>query len=161
MEQSGFIPGVMLAVSILFSAGLCDRNESDFDSEILSGHTAVYSDTTYSDKSHLIRIEKENALIGHEILNTIDWELRQPHDFSSATITTTAVSIADEVKILYRCGDLEELATIVPEDGKIKHIISWNCDREMTATLHAAKGDTLVEYVYSIDIAFLNNLGLN
>jgi hypothetical protein len=98
---------------------------------------------------------------GHPLLNTIDWELRQSPDFSISAITTTANSSASEVKIRYTCGELEHNTALIPSNGTIKDVITWGCDSEMTAVLHALKGDTLVEYSYIIDIAFLNNLGLN
>jgi hypothetical protein len=161
MKQAGFISGITLAFSVLLFAGNCDRDDFSFFSTSDQDLSAHVSDTTDKPEQVRIKIENQDAESGHELLNTIDWELRQPLDFSTSSITTTARSSASEVKIHYTCGELERYTTLIPLDGKIRDTITWGCDTEMTAVLHAFKGDTLVEYSYKIDIAFLNNLGLN
>jgi hypothetical protein len=164
MGNAGFISGLVLAVSVLFCAGTCDRDDVYLFSKNKPAASIQHADTVHTGNP-LVRIqitssESETPDV-HRYLNTIDWELRQPHDFSRAQVTTTANSAASSVRFTYRCGDLEATSLITPDNGHVKDTIDWECSSLMTAKLEAVKGDTLVEYEYSIDIGFLNNLGLN
>ncbi len=161
MERTGFLTGFALSLSVLILAGNCSRDESSFfsNSDSDSDYTVSTVDTSQSPERVHIVIEELNAGTSHELLNTVDWELRQPIDFSYSSVTTTARSTASEVRIHYTCGDMEQTSILVPYDGKIHDTISWECDKEMVAVLNAFSGDTVVEYSYTIDIAFLNSLG--
>ena len=95
----------------------------------------------------------------HSYLNTVDWELRQPLDFSTASITTTANSTADRVHFRYICNDTELERTVTPGNGLIKNVVQINCDNVLTVEITAFGSDEIIEYVFEIDIAFLNSLG--
>lgn len=157
MNEWRFISGLTVAVFLFFSSGFCDlmkENENRTASPYGSDYALLNEllPTTHIDSMDTIPMPE------HEYLNTIDWEVRQPLDLSTATITTTAQSTADLVHFLYSCGEEQKQSKAVPSEGTVTDSVEWDCDSLITTQIVAVGADTTIEYTYQIDLAFLNSL---
>lgn len=157
MNEWHLISGLTVAVFLFISSGFYDFMNENENRDIISYGSgyAVLSEmlpSAHSDSIDSIQMPE------HEYLNTIDWEVRQPLDLSTATITTTAQSTADLVHFLYSCGEEQKQSKAVPLEGTVTDSVEWNCNGLITTQIVAVGADTTIEYSYQIDLAFLNSL---
>lgn len=159
MNLRSIISGGISTVMVIFVLAGCasDRNHSNTSLEQLAA--IGFSDSSL--KVHdpvTIRLSDSDMYTGNRFLNTVDWELRQPRDYSNSKITTTANSAADYVNLSYTCSGETKTSRITPLNGKFTHSIDWNCKDILEANIEAVSTDTITIYKYEINISLLNTL---
>jgi hypothetical protein len=158
MINRGYILTLPFVLLIVWSMASCDFKGNEDDTTSFS----AFHETTPANRMPASqRTPKSVSMVmpSHTYLNTVDWELRQPLDFSTATVTTTANSTADSIQFRYFCNGTESETTATPSNGTVKKVVEIECDNVLTVEMTAIGSDESIEYVFEIDIAFLNSLG--
>lgn len=154
----GYILSFPFVLLIALMVVSCDyRSDNDNTAEYSSFNGA----SEQIEQSAVMRGPKpvSDQMPNHTYLNTVDWELRQPLDLSMATVTTTAKSTSDEVHFRYFCDGFVSESTVTPQNEEVKHTVNMICDDVLTVEVTATGSSDTIEYVFEIDIAFLNSLG--
>jgi hypothetical protein len=159
MPYRGYNLSFPFALFIVVIAVSCDyRSNSEEDTATYSSYNGTSEQVG---QSAVLRGPKpvSDQMPNHSYLNTVDWELRQPLDLSMATVTTTAKSTAEEVHFRYFCDGFISESNVTPRNEEIKHTVNMVCDDVLTVEMTATGPRDTIEYVFEIDIAFLNSLG--
>lgn len=155
---TGLIIALGLIVYIPFSDISVDSQEkAGFGEEIAE---ASVQDNTENVTTAVSPDAVEHMEADHPYLNTINWMIHQPRDLSSVKVTTTAKSEANEVYFTYQCGDEEINSKSIPDEGVVENAVEWDCKELMTTHIKAVGSDSTFASYYTIDMEFINNLGL-
>jgi hypothetical protein len=159
MKLRGYIPACLVlftAVTVFFTS--CGGEGYEDTSLRQAGGIGLTESSLVIDNPVIIYLSDEDVLSENRFLHNVDWELRQPRDYSIARVTTTAITKALYVDIFYSCGESEVSKRLQPDDSLIADYIEWPCMELMETRMEAVTGDTIAVYEFEIDIPFLNRL---
>ena len=158
MTTRGYILScfVLFTVSALMTG--CSKEENHQTSLRHAGGIGLSESSLALSNPVIIYLSDQDVQSENRFLHTVDWELRQPRDFSASRVTTTAFSRALYVDIFHTCGQLNNSRRLVPENGFIDDSVEWSCSNVMETRMEAVTSDTIAVYEFEIDIPFLNSL---
>lgn len=145
---------------VLFT-GMCTEKRKITPIQSTESAELVRADTNLNGHP-IVYIEGDEPFVAtdHHLLNTVEWQLRQPIDLSTSEVVTVAKSDAEEVHFTYECEGVVDSTRVIPRAGEVKDIYKTDCETEITTYIIATGDHVRVEYKYTIDIAFLNKLGI-
>ncbi|PWN07497.1 hypothetical protein [Rhodohalobacter mucosus] len=158
MTTRGYIRACLVLITVSVFLTGCSQNNNQDASLRKAGGIGLSESSLVLNNPVIIYLSEEDILTENRFLHSVNWELRQPRDYSVARVTTTALSQALYVDIFYSCGQLSDNKRLEPDEDFITDYVEWPCSDVMETRMEAVTGDTIAVYEFEIDIPFLNTL---